>query len=54
MFSLSMSRPTTSRTATVGIASRVGSPMASRAHRLTVVIMLITSLPAAEPLEAFE
>jgi hypothetical protein len=31
------------------IASRVRSPIASRSHWLTAVIMLITSLPAAKP-----
>jgi hypothetical protein len=34
------------------IASRVRSPIASRSHCETAVIMLITSLPAAEPVSS--
>ena len=34
------------------IASRVRSPIASRSHWLTAVMMLITSLPAAEPVSS--
>jgi hypothetical protein len=34
------------------IASRVRSPIASRSHWLTAVMILITSLPAAEPVSS--